>query len=130
VKQAWIFGIAAVLAGCAPGEAALVGKWKGDVKMSETERQAPLANVATGLASSVTMDVAPDHTFRMTAMVMPIEGTWLMEGRRAVFTPKEVFGFKRSDGPFTLELGPDGRSLTPVDPKQDRNWYFRKEEKP
>lgn len=132
VKKGFLFLVAFAAFGCVPGESQVVGRWKGDVKLTEQERQAPFSNLANGLASSVSLNVKSDHTFEMTALVVPVEGTWAMSGNRVTFTPKEVFGYKdtrkSASNPFTLEIGSDGMSLRPVEEKNaDSRLFFRKE---
>ncbi|HEY0868616.1 MAG TPA: hypothetical protein VGE01_14625 [Fimbriimonas sp.] len=132
MKHALVLAAALAAFGCTPTESMLVGRWEGDVRLAPPERQAPLSNLANGFAAAISLNVKPDHTFEMTAVLVPVEGTWKAEGRRVTFTPNEVFGYKGNDpanqGPFTLELSPDGRTLQPaVKSDRESRLFFRRE---
>ncbi len=130
---------ALLVAGCkAGGDAAVVGKWKGAVKMGDNgKKDDPGAKMAEALASMMSMDVElkADHTFSLSMMMMPIEGSWSMSGNRVSLTPKTVAGMSPEDfnkknsskgslqqtssfdKPLELELQPDGKTMKAVSEK-------------
>jgi hypothetical protein len=121
-----------VALGCGPSESAVIGEWKGQAELTKEQQNLPLSNLATGLAASFSLNMKEDHTFRMVATLVPVEGTWKMEGSQVVLTPKEVLGFQTIDktsNTITLRLTPDNRRLepaTPDDQKATRGFVFVK----
>lgn len=133
-----------VLAGCKAGggEAAVIGKWKSDIKTSASTSNDPQAKMMQSLMSIMSMDVEikADHKYKMTVMGMvPIEGDWSMSGSTVTLDPKTVMGVsteeflkeQKAKNPGTmaatnanqgtqqmiLELQSDGKTLKAVPPK-------------
>jgi len=84
-----------LIAGCkAGGEAAVVGNWSGALKIPEAKKDDPMAKMAEGFASMLSMDLElkADHKFKITMMMIPIEGDWAMSGNQVTLTPKTFLG--------------------------------------
>lgn len=130
---------ALMLAGCASEsvESKLVGKWKGQIEMPEAKKDDPAAAMAQAFGSMMNMEIEflKDKTFKMTAMIVPIEGTWTVSGNKITATPTKVMGMSvddakkmasdqaKKDGqslsvsddmnkPIDIEISPDGKTLT------------------
>ncbi len=75
-------------------EEKVVGKWTGKVTMPETKKDDPAAKMAEAFAGmmNMTLEVKKDKTFAMTAMIVPVEGTWAVSGDKLVCTPTKVMG--------------------------------------
>jgi len=138
IGLSFVLLVALLAGGCkAGGESAVVGKWKGQIKMDESKKDDPAAKMAEAFASMLTMDVEmkSDHSFKLTVMMMPIEGSWSMSGSKVSLTPKTIAGLspeeyqkqqaksggslsKTSSGdfdkPLNLELQPDGKTMKMV----------------
>ncbi len=138
-RSALCLSLAAILlAGCgANKEAALVGKWKGDMKMSAEDEKNPMAAMAKSMMGNLSIEFKKDHNFTMT-MIFPVEGTWALEGDTVKCTPTKMMGMTiddvkkqqavaaksnptlakaQQDPGKTLELkeSADGKTLTMVD---------------
>jgi len=139
--RAFVFSVLVVFAvsliGCkAGGETAVVGKWKGQIKMEESKKDDPGAKFAEALAGMMAMDLElkADHKFTMSMMMINLEGDWSMSGSRVTLVPKTVMGmsvedYKKKetasgtmsktngpDKPMELELQGDGKTMKGVDP--------------
>lgn len=126
--------------GCAANESAVVGRWKGDVRMSDKAKAQPLSNLASGFAATLTLNLKADHTYEGMAFVAPVEGTWSMAGDRISLVPKKVLGFDAASAngrgknsfdptkPSTLVF--DGKELRPEGstPGGDTDFVFVKAE--
>lgn len=120
-------------------EEKVVGKWTGNMKMPEAKKDDPAAAMAQAFGSMMKMDLElkKDKTFAMTAMIIPIEGTWAISGNKVIATPTKVMGMaideakklaadqakkqgtalaaKQADEmnkPMELTISPDGKTLT------------------
>jgi hypothetical protein len=132
MKPIWItiLSISLLLSGigCKGGESAVVGKWKGEIKVAGSKDD-PGAKFAEALGSMMSMDLElkSDHTFAMTMMMLPIGGDWSMSDNSVTLTPKIFMGMTKeefekkekekggtftksadADKPIVLELQPDG----------------------
>lgn len=140
--KAFMFSLLAIVAvalvGCkgGGGETAVIGKWKGEIKLPEAKKDDPGAKMAEAFASMMSMDLElkADHKFTMTMMMFPIDGDWSMSGNRVSLVPKSVMGmtvedFKKKqaasgsmskssdspDKPIELELAGDGKTMKGID---------------
>lgn len=129
VRGLAILGLGILLVGCGPRESAVVGHWKGHALLSKEDQKAPLSNLADAFAASVTLDIKADHTFKMMAFIMPVEGNWSMTGSRLTLKPTKAFGFDAPsskstmgstkgqgslDQDMVLNLTSDGKTLNPA----------------
>ena len=142
---------ALLVSGCkGGGEAAVIGKWKGEIKMPENQKDDPAAKFAEAFASMLNMDLEmkEDHTYKMVVMIISMEGNWSMSGNTVTLTPKTIMGltpeeFKKEQEkknpnavtlsknedmvkPMTLTLAGDGKSMTASDPSGKGNLVFSK----
>ncbi len=91
-----LYALATALYGCANSlEHEVLGMWNGSVDISRagaspTER-AMIGAVADQLAG-VTLELKPDKTFKLNAMMVPVEGTWVIEAGQIVLTATKVAG--------------------------------------
>lgn len=143
-------GVAAALtlAGCASEsiESKLVGKWKGQIEMPEAKKDDPAAAMAQAFGSMMSMEIEflKDKTFKMMAMIVPVEGTWTVSGNKITATPTKVMGMSVDDAkkmateqaqkngqslsvsddinkPIDIEISPDGKTLTMIGTGADRS---------
>jgi hypothetical protein len=86
--------VALALVGCKGGEANLVGRWKGEIKLPEKDKNDPMAKMAEGFLSMLSFDLElkADHKYTMTVFIIPMEGTWAMSGNKVVLTPTLIMG--------------------------------------
>lgn len=98
---------AVFLAGCASPESRVVGKWKGEVQLSKETEASPLGAMVKGFAAGVDpqLDLRPDHTFSLYMSVMPIEGTWTLEGNTIVLQPEKYGGINPAEVQRSFEKG-------------------------
>lgn len=122
--------------GCKGGvsEDAVVGKWKGEVKMPESAKDDPMAKMGEAFMGMMSMDLdlKADKTFTLTMVFIPIAGDWSMSGNVVTLTPKTVMGMTKEevakqqekegkkpeagmDKPMRLEVQPDGKSMKALD---------------
>lgn len=87
------------LAGCMSEEQKLVGKWKGTVEVGGAVKNSPIGAQASGLANMTDpqLDLRPDKTFTLYFSFAPIEGTWALQDKDIVLTPKKVLGISADD---------------------------------
>jgi hypothetical protein len=88
------FGLlsALLLLGCGVTESSVVGDYHGEVAGSERDGKV-VKGLEQDLASTITLSLKPDHTFKMVAAIVPISGSWALNGSTVTCTPQEVFGF-------------------------------------
>ncbi|MEZ0327723.1 MAG: hypothetical protein ACAH95_17645 [Fimbriimonas sp.] len=92
-------------------------------------------NLATGiqrgLASSISLEIKEDKTFHMIAMVVPVDGTWALEGDKVTLTPKGVLGFSKSDVGISTDrpmvFRVSGDKLEPAGDTNGNRFRFLKE---
>ncbi|MBI1757437.1 MAG: hypothetical protein HYR64_10060 [Fimbriimonas ginsengisoli] len=83
------FAVALVLAACGPAlETKLVGKWKGDLKLTKEQASNPGFQALIGLLS---LNLAADKTFKMD-MGAPMEGKWALDGKQIKLTMLKMGG--------------------------------------
>ncbi len=82
--------------GCSVTPASVVGKYKGEM-IGDASQGSLAAGLQRGIASSMSLELKPDKTFHMVAMVVPVDGTWTLEGDTLTLTPKAVLGLNKSD---------------------------------
>lgn len=122
-----------LLVGCSGGsEGALLGKYKGEIKLTEEQKKDPMAKMAEGMMGLFAMDLElkAEKKFTLTVMGMPIEGDWVKSGNTLTLTPTLIMGLtpeeakkqnksgtmsKEADKPLRLEVQPDGKSLKALD---------------
>lgn len=131
--------LAVLLVGCSgASQQSLVGKYKGEFKMPEAEKDNPMAKMAEGMMGlfSFDLELKAENKFTMTVMMMPIGGDWSLSGKTITLTPKTVMGltpeeFEKQnakkggtsttakegtlDKPIRLEVQEDGKSLKAID---------------
>lgn len=89
-----VFVLGLALAGCGTPESKLIGKWKGEVVLSDKAKSDPMSAVAQGMVSMLDpqLDLKPDHTFTLYLSIMPIDGTWSYDGATVTLTPNKYGG--------------------------------------
>jgi hypothetical protein len=125
--------------GCKGGvaEDALVGKWKGEVKMPESSKDDPMAKMGEAMMSMMAMDLElkADKKFTLMVFIIPISGDWSLSGNVVTLQPTTVMGLtpeefakqQAKEGekptgdpndvkkPMRLEVQPDGKSMKALD---------------
>jgi hypothetical protein len=97
-----------MLAGCVSAEQRVIGKWKGEVQLAQTAEASPLGAMIKGMAASVDpqLDLRPDNSFSLYLTVLPIEGTWALEGDDSVvLSPTKYGGVDPSEVQRAFERG-------------------------
>ena len=69
-----------------------------DSSISETGNGALAQEMANGLAGlmTVNLDLNPDKTFKMSMMMVPMEGTWAVKGQNIEMTATKVLGVDKA----------------------------------
>lgn len=99
MKAVWLGTLALLVVGCsAVTETTVVGKYKG-VVLEDKGAGTIANNLASGLASSMSVEIKPDNTFHMVMAVVPVDGKWSLDGATLTLTPDKVLGIGRSDVP-------------------------------
>lgn len=128
--------LALVLVGCGTSQQSLIGKYKGEIKMSEADKDNPMAKMAEAMMSMMSFDLElkEDNKFTMMLMAIPVDGDWSLSGKTITLTPKTVMGLSpeefekqnnkgsattaksgNMDKPIRLEVQSDGKSLKAID---------------
>jgi hypothetical protein len=124
------------LVGCkgANSEANLVGKWKGEVKSQTTDSAAKFGEAMMNMAS-FDLELKENHEFTFLLAIIPISGTWSVNGYVVTLTPNKVFGLDTNElkkktaennpgalgqttemeKPIRLQIQPDGQTLKALD---------------
>lgn len=127
VFLAFVLVVAAV--GC-KGTMNVVGKYKAQIEMSEEDKKNPMAAMAQGMAESMTLELKDDRTFAMT-MMLPIEGTYTVEGSTLTLTPTKMMGMSLSEmqkqnpgaesEPLRFNVTDGGKTLTAIPDKKQQD---------
>jgi len=74
----------------------IIGKWKGDIKMPETNKDDPMAKMGEAMAQmflgNLTLEFVEGGKFKLTMMGMPVEGSVSRKGNEIELTPETVLG--------------------------------------
>lgn len=74
----------------------ILGKWKGDIKMPETNKDDPMAKMGEAMAQmflgNLTLEFMAGDKFKLTMMGMPIEGNVKRAGNELTMTPETALG--------------------------------------
>lgn len=142
-----IFVSALLLVGCQNREAALVGKWKGEIKgKDEIAKKDPTAGAMLNLLGNTSLELKQDKTYTMTVMVA-IEGTWKFTGDTLSLTPLKIAGQSiaavqaqikqmgmsseitaKVGKPAEFTISSDNKSLTQIGGAKGQGFSFTKEE--
>lgn len=140
-----MLAVAAMLVGCQGGltQASLAGKYKGEMVVAESSKadennpaKALADSFGQGMASSMTLELKADGTFSMTALFLPVEGKWTLEGDKVTLKPEKVTGMgdnasltTDSNQPMTLKATEGGKLLEPLDQKANEPQFrFKREQ--
>ncbi len=117
-----------------------MGKWKfKNFDMPAAAANNPMAGTIKQLFSSASLEIKPDKKFTLT-MVVPIEGTWSLNGNVISMQPTSVMGMsmdkvkemqakqpggggmmaKNVDQPMNATLSDDGKTLTLLGPTEQQ----------
>ncbi len=125
-----MLAVAAMLVGCQGGltQASLAGKYKGEMVIAESSKadannpaKALADSFGQGMASTMTLELKADGTFSMTAVFLPVEGKWTLEGDKVTLSPNKVtnVGGEGSvstniDQPLAFKASGGGKLLEPI----------------
>ena len=86
-----------LLGGCLSPEQKLVGKYKGKIETNRIVKTvAPMADAFTSMVEPQ-LDLRPDKTFVLSVSMAPIEGTWKLEDKVLILTPKTMMGMSTDE---------------------------------
>ena len=119
------------LAGClGPSVSSLAGKYQGQAVTSESEGNV-VAGLQRGFASTMSLELRENKTFHMIAMVVPVDGTWTLEGNQVTLNPNAMLGLSQKDLPIAtnkpMTFRVNGNILEPVTGEQAPKFRFLKE---
>lgn len=87
--------LALVTVGCMNPESRVIGKWKGEIKLSDTANRLG-GSMARGMSGFLDpqIDLRPDKSFTLHLGPMPIEGTWQFSpsGKEILLNAKSYMG--------------------------------------
>lgn len=87
-----------LLWGCAPAtiEQQVIGQWKGQLELGKQSEQNSFAQMAAQ-AFEPTINFKEDKTFAMTVAVLPVEGTWSVNGHKVTLIVTKISGQSKAD---------------------------------
>lgn len=112
-----------VLAGCAGSlEQRLVGQYNGEVTINKTASNDPMAKMAEGLANAfaqgMSLELKEDKTFKMTMMMVPLEGKWAVDGGKLTLKADKVMGMEPDQLKGAMGDNPQTKNVNPEDVKK------------
>ena len=130
---------AITIAGCGGvSEKDVIGNWTGKVDRSSSSVAAGdnvpegMEAIANAMAEMLSFDleIKKDHTFKLTMMFIPMEGSWELKGNEVILTTESMFGMSADDvarmggqggtapdqEPMVLRVSKDRKTMTTVDP--------------
>jgi hypothetical protein len=113
----------------------IVGKYRGEIQMPESSKDDPGAALAKGMADMMSgmmsLEILPENKFRMTAMGIPLDGSYTRSGDKLTLTATKIFGMTAADAaknpdfkatnmdePIEAEVREDGKVIAFV-PKSE-----------
>jgi hypothetical protein len=131
IRLGFLLALATTLTSCSDREGQLVGKWTGELSMPDAKGDDPMAKFAQALMGNVSLDLKEDKSFTMT-IVIPIEGTWSLQGDVLTLMPTKVMGMTMDEAkkmaesngktadkndmnqPMEFSVSGDGKTLTAI----------------
>ncbi len=125
-----------VLPGCSVAslEDRIIGQWKGKVELTSDPSRGGTFRIGAD-SFEPTINFKPDKTFDMTVAVIPVKGTWALQGSKITLNILEISGqskadfkkraerelagnpfipqvdFSKADQPVVLDIGPEVKTL-------------------
>jgi hypothetical protein len=119
-----VFISVACVLGCGPSESSVVGTYRGQLIQDPSDNSIG-SNLQRGIASSMSLELKPDHTFTMVVAILPVSGNWSLAGSTLTCTPTASMGVaSASSKPFELHVS--GDKLEPID-KVGQQFSFQKQ---